>query len=105
MVRRRYAEGPVMSALEERVRVVEAKVEDHSRAIGGLGDLIVALDQKLDRRFESLERRFESFDRRFEAIDLRFESIDRRFESIDDLCRSTTGLSRWSSGSTASSIG
>jgi hypothetical protein len=83
MVRRRYAEGPVMSTLEERVRVVEAKVEDHSRAMGDLRDLIIALDQKVDRRFESLDHRLESFDRRFESLERRLESFDRRFESVD----------------------
>ena len=72
-----------MSTLEERVRFVEGKVEDHSRAIGDLRELIIALDQKVDRRFESLERRFESFDNRFESLDRRFESFDRRFESLD----------------------
>ena len=72
-----------MSTLEERIGYVEGKVEDHSRAIGDLRDLIIALDQKVDRRFESLERRFESFDRRFESLDRRFESFDRRFESLE----------------------
>jgi len=70
-----------MSTLEERVRVVEAKVEDHSRAMGDLRDLIIALDQKVDRRFESLDHRLESFDRRFESVDRRFESLEQRFDS------------------------
>ena len=56
-----------MSTPEERIGYVEGKVEDHSRAIGDLRDLIIALDQKVDRRFESLERRFESLEQRFDS--------------------------------------
>ena len=71
-----------MSTLEERVRLIEGKVEDHSRAIGDLRDLIIALDQKVDRRFESLERRFESVDRRFESLEQRFDSKFNRLITI-----------------------
>lgn len=79
-----------MSTLEERVKYVEGKVEEHSKGIGDLRELIIALDRKVDRGFELLEGRFrsvegrlESFDHRFDSIDRRFELIDRRFELID----------------------
>lgn len=90
-----------MGTAEERVSYVEAKVEEHSLAIGGVRDLIVgldqkmdrlitgldqkiaAVDQKIDRRFEALETRFEAIDRRFEAVDRRFDAVERRFDAVD----------------------
>lgn len=48
-----------MATLEERVSYLEGRVEDQSRTTGELRDLVVALDQKVDRRFEALEQKFE----------------------------------------------
>ena len=81
-------------SLEERVAYLEGRVSDQAQAQNELREMVVHLDQKVDRfreelatRISSLEQsmnaRFESVDTRFESIDKRFESIDRRFESID----------------------
>ena len=40
-----------MATLEERVSFLEAKMEEYGKAIADLRGLIIALDQKLDRRF------------------------------------------------------
>lgn len=66
-----------MATLEERVSYIEGRVEDHSRATGDLRDLVVALDQKVDRRFEVLEQKV---DRRFEAVDRHCEALEQKFE-------------------------
>lgn len=51
-----------MAAVEERVAHLEAKMEDVSRNLMRLESAIMALDQKMDRRFDLLEERF---DRKF----------------------------------------
>jgi len=88
-------------SLEERVAYLEGRVSDHAQVQNELREMVVHLDQKVDRfreelaarissleqsinaRFESVDKRFELIDKRFESIDKRFESIDQRFESID----------------------
>jgi len=62
--------------LEERLTFVEARIDEHSRAIEEIKSLILNLDQKIDRRIDALEQKN---DRRFEAIDRRFEAIDQKF--------------------------
>ena len=49
-------------AVEERVSYLEARMEDLSRNMAELKGAVVALDQKMDRRFDLLEERF---DRKF----------------------------------------
>ncbi|MBI3265122.1 MAG: hypothetical protein HYZ58_18500 [Acidobacteria bacterium] len=75
-----------MDTLDERVSYLEGRVEEHSRSVGELRELILAvdqrvtavdqrvtaLDQKMDRRFDALEQRV---DRRFEAIEARFSTV------------------------------
>jgi len=89
-------------SLEERVAYLEGRVSDKTQAQQELREMIVHLDQKVDRfreelaaRIYSLEQsmnaRFESIDKRFEAIDKRFESIDRRFEAIDQRFEAING--------------
>lgn len=75
--------------VEERLTVVEHKVEENAQRIGGLRDAIIELGERMDRRFESMEQRF---DRRFEAIDRRFEAADRRFEKME---QTTSTHFRW----------
>ena len=72
-----------MVTLETRVSAVETRVDEHSEVIGGVHDAVVALDQKVDRRFEAVDQRFEAVDRRFEAVDRRFEAVDRRFDAVE----------------------
>ena len=69
-----------VTTVEERLTVVEHKVAENARQIGGLHEAIAELGERMDRRFESMEQRF---DQRFEAMERRFESVDRRFESME----------------------
>jgi hypothetical protein len=48
-----------MSALEDRVITLEVKMNDVKMAIVDLKAAIVALDTKMDRRFDGLDERFE----------------------------------------------
>lgn len=57
------------TSLEERVAYLEGKVEEHSRAWEDLKDMIIHLDQKVDRRFEALDQKVDRFR----------EEIDRKF--------------------------
>jgi uncharacterized coiled-coil protein SlyX len=47
-----------MAAVEERVSYLEAKMEDVSTNIAELKAAIVALDGKMDQRFDRVEDRF-----------------------------------------------
>jgi len=89
-------------SLEERVAYLEGRVSDHAQVQNELREMVVHLDQKVDRfreelaaRISSLEQsinaRFESVDKRFELIDKRFEPIDRRFEAIDQRFEAING--------------
>lgn len=61
-----------MATVEERVSYAEAKMEEHSRTLADLRSLIIALEQKMERRFEAIDRRFEAVERRFDQMDRRF---------------------------------
>ena len=52
--------------VEERLTVVEHKVAENARQIGGLREAIAELGERMDRRFESMERRFEAMEQRFD---------------------------------------
>ena len=65
-----------MARTEERLTHLEVKVEEHSMAMGDLKGLIVALDQKMERRFDAFEQRV---DRRFAETGQRLDRIDQRF--------------------------
>jgi len=47
-----------MSTVEERVSYLEAKMEDCSKGIADLRDRLVALEQKMERRFDQIDHRF-----------------------------------------------
>ena len=55
-------EGIGMATAEERLAQLEVRVEEHATTSADLRELIVTLDQKMDRRFDAMEERF---DRRF----------------------------------------
>lgn len=55
--------------LEERVAYLEGKVEEPSKAWADLKDMIIHLDQKLDRRIDALDNKV---DRRIDALDQKF---------------------------------
>ena len=70
-----------MATLEERVAFLEGRIVEHSRTMDGIREAIVALEQRMDRRFEGVDRRFESMERRFEALDLK---LDQRTAALDE---------------------
>jgi hypothetical protein len=76
-----------MPSLEERVALLEGRVQEHGafmtdlRASNGeLRESIRDLRAEMERRFDAIERRF---DGRFEGIDRRFERIDGRFDRME----------------------
>lgn len=63
-----------MPTIEERVAYLEGKVEEHSRGFAELRDMIMHLDQKVDRFREELANRIDSLDAR----------LSSRMDSLDD---------------------
>ena len=47
-----------MSMLEQRVSFHEAKMEDVSKMIADVRDLVLRLEEKMERRFDQMDRRF-----------------------------------------------
>ena len=76
-----------MATLEDRVSILEAKVDEHSRGSGELRELIRTLDAKVDRRFEAVGSRFDAVDRRSDALSSRIDTLDqkldRRIDALD----------------------
>lgn len=64
-----------MPTVEERVAYLEGKVEEHSRGFGELRELVIHLDQKVDRFREELAARIEALDQRLSA---RIEALDQK---------------------------
>lgn len=64
-----------MPTVEERVAYLEGKVEEHSRGFGELRELVIHLDQKVDRFREELAARIEALDQRPSA---RIEALDQK---------------------------
>lgn len=50
--------------LEERVAYLEGKVEEHSRGFAELREMVLHLDQKVDRFREELAGRIEALDQK-----------------------------------------
>jgi uncharacterized coiled-coil protein SlyX len=61
---------------ESRVTVVEERLEEHSKMIGGLREAVV----RLDERIGSLERRVDSLEHR---MDVGFARVDQRFDGLE----------------------
>ncbi|RMH03371.1 MAG: hypothetical protein D6704_12815 [Nitrospirae bacterium] len=61
-----------MPTLEERVAYLEGKVEEHSRGFADIRDMIVHLDQKVDRFREELSARIDSTNTRIDTLDAKF---------------------------------
>ena len=53
------------TTLEERVAYLEGKVEEHSRAWEDFKDMIIHLDQKVDRFRDELSSRINALDQKF----------------------------------------
>ena len=65
------------TTIEERVAYLEGKVEEHSKGLEDIKDLVIALDQKLDRRIDALDQKIH---RRIDALD---QKIDGRVDALD----------------------
>jgi len=66
--------------LEERVAYLEGKVEEHSRGYSELREMIVHLDQKVDRFREELSGRIDTLDQRLSG---RIEALSGRLDALD----------------------
>ena len=62
--------------LEERVAYLEGKVEEHSRGYGELREMMIHLDQKVDRFREELSGRIDALDHRLTG---RIDALDEKF--------------------------
>jgi len=62
-----------MATLDERIAYREGKVEEHSHGFAELREMVIHLDQKFDRRFESLEAKL---DRGLSRLD---DKVSRQF--------------------------
>lgn len=63
------------TTIEERVAYLEGKVEEHSKGLEDVKELIINLDQKLDRRIDALDQKL---DRRVDALDQRINHLDHK---------------------------
>ncbi len=81
--------------LEERVAYLEGKVDEHSRAWEDLKDMVIHLDQKVDRFREELSSRIDALDQkvdrfrnelssRIDALDQRINILDQRINVLDN---------------------
>ena len=64
-----------MPTVEERIAYLEGKVEEHSRGFGELREMVIHLDQKVDRFREELAARIDALDQRLSA---RIEALDQK---------------------------
>ena len=79
------------ATIEERVAYLEGKVEEHSKSLEDIKDLVISLDQKLDRRIDALDQRInhldQKIDRRVDALDQkiggRIDGLDQRINHLD----------------------
>lgn len=69
-----------MVTVEERVSHLEAQVDDLSETTTEIKSMLVALDQKMDRRFDTVDRRFDALEGRIES---RFGAFDARFGGLE----------------------
>lgn len=65
-----------MVQFESRMTVVEERLEEHSKMIGGLREAVVGLDGRIG----SLERRVDALEHR---MDLGFARVDQRFDGLE----------------------
>ena len=54
------------NTLEERVAYLEGKVDEHSRGFGELREMMIHLDQKVDRFREELSGRIDALDQKID---------------------------------------
>ena len=67
--------------LEERVAYLEGKVEEHSRGYAELREMIIHLDQKVDRFREELRARIDGLEQRLMG---RLDTTNGRIDALDE---------------------
>jgi len=76
-----------MPTIEERVAYLEGKIEEHSQGFGEIRDLMIHLDQKVDRFREELSARIDHLDTRIDALDQKVdrfrEELSARIDALD----------------------
>lgn len=71
------------TTLEERVAYLEGKVEEHSGAWEDLKDMMIHLNEKVDRRVDALDQKVDNFR---EELSGRINALDRKLDSrVDSL--------------------
>jgi len=68
------------TTLEERVAYLEGKVEEHSKAWEDLKDMIIHLDQKVDRFRDELSSRINTLDQK---VDRFRNELSSRIDALD----------------------
>ena len=66
--------------LEERVAYLEGKVEEHSRGYAELREMIIHLDQKVDRFREELSARIDGLEQRLMG---RLDTTNGRIDALN----------------------
>jgi len=69
--------GDMPGTIEERVAYLEGKVEEHSKAWEDLKDMLIHLDQKVDRFREELSGRMDGLDHRLSS---RMDGLDQKVD-------------------------
>jgi uncharacterized coiled-coil protein SlyX len=81
------------ASIEERLAFVEARVEEHSKAWEDLKEMLIQLDQKVDRRIDALDQKV---DRRIDALDQKVDRFrDELSSRIDALDQRLSRYSLW----------
>ncbi len=70
-----------MPDIAERVAFLEGKVEEHTRDFGEIRQMLVHLDQKVDRFREELSTRIDSLEY---SINLRLTGFENRINGVED---------------------
>ncbi len=67
--------------LEERVAYLEGKVEEHSRGYAELREMIIHLDQKIDRFREELSASIDGLEQKMDRFR---EELSGRIDALDE---------------------
>jgi uncharacterized coiled-coil protein SlyX len=78
---------------DERLVVLEVKVEEQARKSDGLSDQLTKLDEKLDRRLDALDQKITAFDQK---LDQRITALDQKLDQrITGLDAKMTNQFKW----------
>jgi uncharacterized coiled-coil protein SlyX len=67
-----------MERVEERVAFVEGRLEEQTVMVNEFRQAMVALEERLDRRFEHIDARFLQIEARFTQMDGRIDALDAK---------------------------